>query len=70
MNAQRSIVILALLVLVAGWGDGISAQSTSQTALTATPPKATPVFSTVNLGRQGFYYAGGEYGKAPASFGD
>jgi pimeloyl-ACP methyl ester carboxylesterase len=70
MNAQRSIVILALLVLVAGWGDGISAQSTSQTALTATPPKAIPVFSTVNLGRQGFYYAGGEYVKAPASSGD
>jgi pimeloyl-ACP methyl ester carboxylesterase len=42
-------------------------QSSSQLALKATPPKAIPIFSTVNLGRQGFYYAGGEYveSKAP-----
>ena len=42
MNAKSSIVIPALLALVMGGGAGAYAQSTSETALTATPPKAIP----------------------------
>ena len=54
-------VVPALLAIVMGAGHGTYAQSTSETALKATPPKAIPTFSAVNIGRQAFYYAGGEY---------
>jgi pimeloyl-ACP methyl ester carboxylesterase len=70
MKAKSSIVVPALLALVMAGSAGASAQSTSETALRATPPKAVPTFSTVSLGRQGFYYAGGEYVEAPASMGE
>ena len=58
-----------LLAIVMGAGHSTFAQSTSETALTATPPKAIPTFSTVSIARQAFYYAGGEYVEAPESFG-
>ena len=70
MKRKSLIVAPALLAIVIGAGHGTYAQSTSETALTATPPKAIPTFSTVNIARQAFYYAGGEYVEAPASFGD
>ena len=70
MKRKSLIVVPALLAIVIGAGHGTYAQSTSETALTATPPKAIPTFSTVNIARQAFYYAGGEYVEAPASFGD
>jgi pimeloyl-ACP methyl ester carboxylesterase len=69
MKRKSLFVAPALLAILMGGGHGTFAQSTSQTALKATPPKAIPTFSTVNLGRQAFYYAGGEYVEAPASFG-
>ena len=62
-------VVPAMLAIVMGAGHGTYAQSTSETALKVTPPKAIPTFSTVNIGRQAFYYAGGEYVEAPESFG-
>ncbi len=62
-------VVPALLAIVMGVGHGTHAQSTSETALKVTPSKAIPTFSTVNIGRQAFYYAGGEYVEAPESFG-
>ena len=65
----RSLVVPALLAILMGAGHGTHAQSTSETALKATPPKAIPIFSMVNIGRQAFYYAGGEYVEAPESFG-
>jgi pimeloyl-ACP methyl ester carboxylesterase len=50
-----------MLAVLLGPGLGAQAQSTSQTALKVTPPKAIPIFSTAALGRQAFFYAGGEY---------
>jgi pimeloyl-ACP methyl ester carboxylesterase len=58
---------MALVVLLVGAGFGAYAQSTSQVALKATPPKAIPIFSTVNLGRQAFFYAGGNYVESKAA---
>src|SRR5262245_17915198 len=67
-------VCLAAVVLTAAYGASLYAQndaSTSQLSLKATPPKAIPIFSTNNLGRQAFYYAGGGYveSKAPGQTG-
>jgi pimeloyl-ACP methyl ester carboxylesterase len=61
MKPKRWIVLSGLLAILMSPGFGAYAQSTSQVALTATPPKAIPIFSTANLGRQAFFYAGGEY---------
>jgi len=61
MKPKSLIVIAGLLAILMSPGLGANAQSTSQVALKATPPKAIPIFSTTNLGRQAFYYAGGEY---------
>ena len=69
MKRKSLIVVPALLAIVLGVGHDMDAQSSSETALTATPPKAIPTFSTVNISRQAFYYAGGEYVDAPESFG-
>lgn len=70
MKRKSLIIVPALLAIVVGASQGTYAQSTSETALTATPPKAIPTFSSVNIARQAFYYAGGEYVQAPDSFGD
>ena len=69
MKRRNLFVVPALLALAIGAGHGAHAQSTSKTALTATPPKAIPTFSTMNIARHAFYYAGGEYVEAPESFG-
>lgn len=74
MKPRSLIVTAGLLAILMGIGAGAYAQnaeSTSQTALMATPPKAIPIFSTNNLGRQAFYYAGGDYveSKAPGQAG-
>jgi pimeloyl-ACP methyl ester carboxylesterase len=61
------IATLLVVFLVGVWtatqgqGNPQNSQSSSQLVLKATPPKAIPVFSTYNLGRQAFYYAGGRY---------
>jgi pimeloyl-ACP methyl ester carboxylesterase len=44
---------------IAGWLDRNVPQKDS--AALAAPPAAIPTFSTENLARQGFYYAGGKY---------
>ena len=62
-----AVALMALVVLLVGAGFGAYAQSTSQVALKATPPKAIPIFSTVNLGRQAFFYAGGNYVESKAA---
>ena len=57
--------LLAAILLAAGNGAFLHAQSndntnnmsSSQMVLKVHPPKEIPVFSTYNLGRQGFYYA-------------
>ena len=71
--------LLAAILLAAGNGAFLHAQSndntnnmsSSQMVLKVHPPKEIPVFSTYNLGRQGFYYAGGSYveSKDPAQKG-
>jgi pimeloyl-ACP methyl ester carboxylesterase len=64
MKPRIWIVMAGLLAILMSPGFGAYAQSTSQLALKATPPKAIPIFSTVNLGRQAFFYAGGKYVEA------
>jgi pimeloyl-ACP methyl ester carboxylesterase len=74
MKPKSWIFVAALPVVLIGLSLGAYAQnpqSTSRMALRAHPPKAIPVFSTNDLGRQGFYYAGGSYveSKAPGQAG-
>ena len=65
MKIRTATLVVVFLVGVwtatQGQDNPQNSQSSSQLVLKATPPKAIPVFSTYNLGRQAFYYAGGSY---------
>jgi pimeloyl-ACP methyl ester carboxylesterase len=55
----RPAAVLALL------GTAFAANAQGRRASPATPPDSIPTFSTENLARKGFFYAGGEYAGEP-----
>src|SRR4051794_39169512 len=64
MKKRWSIIggVLALLVITACAWTVLQAQNATKPDLAkAMPPKTIPTFSTENLARTGFFYAGGEY---------
>jgi pimeloyl-ACP methyl ester carboxylesterase len=69
MNLRRNVVgsaVLLLVVSACAWN--LLAQNGAKPDLSkAMPPKSIPTFSTENLARTGFFFAGGEYIDSPAA---
>jgi pimeloyl-ACP methyl ester carboxylesterase len=60
LRMSRAVLAAAAAALL-GWSLGTQAQSRRMDASQAAPPASIPTFSTENLARKGFFYAGGEY---------
>jgi pimeloyl-ACP methyl ester carboxylesterase len=58
LKAVLAIFFVAMLATVADLRHGAQASDSKNSAM---PPASIPTFSTDNIGREGFFYVGGEY---------